>query len=53
MQSLCCDDPIDLWQVLCTALFANGPALAGGVQFSQDLIALGAETGEIVFSDPR
>lgn len=53
-QSLCIDDPIDLYDMLVTSLSPSGRALTSGVDFSQDLInpPLYAETGEIVFADP-
>src|SRR3954447_22849155 len=44
--SLCIDDVVDLWDVLVQALRPGNGTLA------QELLALGAETGEIVFSDP-
>jgi hypothetical protein len=52
--SLCVDDVADLWDVLVHALLPGGPALSSGgnPNFAQDLVAAGAETGEIVFSDP-
>lgn len=53
VSTLCIDDVSDLWDAIVTALQPGGPAVAPGtVSFSQDLINLGAETGEIVFSDP-
>jgi hypothetical protein len=50
--SLCVDDVADLWDVIVHALLPGGPSVGGGVSFAQDLTVLGAETGEIVFSDP-
>ncbi len=48
--SLSIDDVTDLWDLFVTAL---APGVAGGTSsFALDLVALGAETGEIVFSDP-
>jgi hypothetical protein len=44
--SLCIDDVIDLWDLLVGALQPGDGTLAS------DLVALGAETGEIVFTDP-
>lgn len=53
VQSLCIDDVTDLWDIVVAALQPGGPAVPStGISFSQDLIGLGAETGEIVFSDP-
>jgi hypothetical protein len=53
VQSLCIDDVADLWDIVVQSLQPSGPALPStGISFAQDLIALGAETGEIVFSDP-
>jgi hypothetical protein len=53
VSSTCIDDVVDLWDMLVTALLPDGiPIPATGVSFSQDLVGLGAETGEIVFSDP-
>jgi hypothetical protein len=50
VMSLCIDDVVDLWDLLVAAL---GPGTAGSSgTFSADLVALGAETGEIVFTDP-
>jgi hypothetical protein len=46
VQSLCIDDPIDLWETLVQAV------RPGNGTFAQDLVDLGAETGEIVFTDP-
>jgi hypothetical protein len=50
--SLCVDDVSDLWDVLVHALLPSGPSVGGGSNFELDLAGLGAETGEIVFSDP-
>jgi hypothetical protein len=44
--SLCIDDIADLWDLIVQALRPGNGTLA------QDLVSLGAETGEIVFSDP-
>lgn len=46
VQSLCVDDCIDLYDLIEQAL------LPGRGTLRQELVALGAETGEIVFSDP-
>lgn len=46
VQSLCVDDVTDLWDTLVQALRPGNGTLA------QDLVALGAETGEIVFTRP-
>ena len=51
VQSLCIDDVADLWDILVNAIRPG--ALTSTVRsFPQSLVALGAETGEIVFSDP-
>ena len=50
VQSLCIDDVADLWDLFVNAL-APGAA-DGSSSFALALVALGAETGEIVFSDP-
>jgi hypothetical protein len=50
--SLCVDDVADLWDVVIAALVPHGPSVGGGPSFGLDLVSLGAETGEIVFSDP-
>jgi hypothetical protein len=50
--SLCVDDVADLWDVIVAALVPDGPSVGGGTSFGLDLVVLGAETGEIVFSDP-
>jgi hypothetical protein len=53
IQSLCSDDVTDLWRLIAVALRPGGRAISPGtVSFALDLVALGAETGEIVFSDP-
>jgi hypothetical protein len=53
VQSLSIDDVADLWDIVVQALQPGGPAVpSSGVSFAQDLVALGAETGEIVCSDP-
>jgi hypothetical protein len=52
VMSLCVDDVADLWDVLVAALVPDGPSVGGGTSFALDLMTLGAETGEIVFSDP-
>lgn len=44
--SLCIDDCLDLWDLIVWAL------RAGNKGFALALVALGGETGEIVFSDP-
>ena len=44
--TLCVDDVADLWDLIGWAL------RPGNDGFGQALIAAGAETGEIVFSDP-
>lgn len=46
VQSLCIDDVADLYDLVVAALRPGNGSLM------QELIALGAETGEIVFSDP-
>lgn len=47
----CVDDPINLWFLLTTALKPNAlDALGNTVR--QNLVNAGAETGEILFSDP-
>lgn len=51
IQSLCVDDVIDLWDTIVTALESDR-ADAAGTPFFLDLGALGATTGEILFSDP-
>jgi hypothetical protein len=51
IQSLCVDDIADLWDILVNAI-RPGAADAQGTSFALDLVNLGAETGEIVFSDP-
>jgi hypothetical protein len=50
--SLSIDDVSDLWDVIVHALLPGGPSLTEGTSFELDLVALGAETGEIIFSDP-
>jgi hypothetical protein len=50
--SLCVDDVSDLWDVIVHALLPGGPSVGGGTSFQFDLVGFGAETGEIVFSDP-
>jgi hypothetical protein len=53
VQTLCIDDVADLWDIVVAALQPAGPAVpTSGNSFAQDLVTLGAETGEIVFSDP-
>lgn len=53
VSSLCVDDVADLWDAVVTALQPGGPPVSPGVvNFETDLVALGAETGQIVFSDP-
>jgi hypothetical protein len=52
VRSLCVDDVSDLWDVLVHALLPSGPSVGDGTSFALDLVELGAETGEIVFSDP-
>lgn len=44
--SYCVEDVLDLWDELVNALRPGNGTLAA------DLVALGAETGEVVFSDP-
>jgi len=51
VQSLCIDDVADLWDILVNAIRPGAIDSTGG-SFAQDLVTLGAETGEIVFSDP-
>jgi hypothetical protein len=51
VMSLCIDDVVDLWDLLVAALGPGTLGAAGGT-FAADLVALGAETGEIVFTDP-
>jgi hypothetical protein len=46
VQSLCIDDVTDLWDLLVAALSAAHDP------FTRDLVAAGAETGQVVFSDP-
>ena len=50
--SLCVDDVADLWDLIVHALLPGGPSVGGNPSFAFDLNQLGAETGEIVFSDP-
>src|SRR5262249_27030891 len=50
--SLCVDDVHDLWDILVHALLPSAPSNDGGSSFALDLTRLGAETGEILFSDP-
>jgi hypothetical protein len=51
VSSLCLDDVTDLWDLFPAAL--SPMALdAQGNSFALDLVALGAETGDIVFTDP-
>jgi hypothetical protein len=45
--SLCIDDVLDLWDLVVSAI---GPGSTPG--FSTSLVPLGAETGEIQFTDP-
>jgi hypothetical protein len=53
IQSLCVDDVSDLWDLFVRALRPGGtPIPDTGYSFASDLVALGAETGEIAFSDP-
>jgi hypothetical protein len=51
VQTLCIDDVADLWDIVVNAI-RPGALNATGGPFVQDLVAAGAETGEIVFSDP-
>ncbi len=51
VQSLCVDDVADLWETIVQPLRPGADDAQGG-SFALDLVALGAETGEIVFSDP-
>jgi hypothetical protein len=51
VQTYCVDDPIDLWDLVVDAL-KPGALDTKGNGFALDLVALGAETGEIVFADP-
>jgi hypothetical protein len=51
VQSLCIDDVADLWDILVNAIRPGALDSTGGL-FAQDLVTLGAESGEIVFSDP-
>jgi hypothetical protein len=51
VQGLCIDDIADLWDIFVNAIRPGALNLIGG-PFAQDLVDLGAETGEIVFSDP-
>lgn len=44
--SLCIDDVADLWDLIVSAV---SPCVAG---FSRELVELGAETGEITFTNP-
>jgi hypothetical protein len=46
VQSLCIDDIADLYDLIVQALRPGNGTLA------LDLVGLGAETGEVVFSDP-
>ena len=51
--SLRIDDVLDFWdQVLIPALSPSQPYVGTTTPLSQALVAAGAETGEIVFSDP-
>jgi hypothetical protein len=51
VQSLCVDDVADLWETLVQPI-RPGASDPQNNSFALDLVALGAETGEIVFSDP-
>jgi hypothetical protein len=51
VQSLCIDDVLDLWDLILYPI-RPGATNAAGSFFFLDLTAVGAETGEIVFSDP-
>jgi hypothetical protein len=51
ISSLCIDDVNDLYDVIVNALRAGALNSTGGL-FANDLVALGAETGEILFDDP-
>jgi hypothetical protein len=51
VSSLCIDDVADLWETIVQAV-RPGATDGAGNSFALDLVALGAETGEIVFSDP-
>ena len=51
LSTLCIDDLADLWDILVNAL-RPGAADSKGNSFAGDLVALGAETGTILFSDP-
>ncbi len=52
--SLAIDDTIDAYDLFVSALRPDTPSVGGdgGGNFGLDLVSLGAETGEIVFSDP-
>ena len=53
VQTLCIDDVIDVWDLIVGALQPGGASIpVGGVDFARDLVNVGAETGDIVFSDP-
>jgi hypothetical protein len=51
VQSLCIDDVADLWDLIVQVL-RPGASDSQGNPFALDLVALGAETGEIVFGEP-
>jgi hypothetical protein len=51
VQTLCIDDVADLWDIVVNAIRPGARNATGG-PFTQDLVAVGAETGEIVFNDP-
>ena len=51
VQTLCIDDVADLWDIVVAACNPGALNSTGG-SFARDLVVLGAETGEIVFSDP-
>jgi hypothetical protein len=53
ISSLCIDDVNDLYDLIVQALQPGGKStIAGGIDFAQDLVQVGAETGEILFANP-
>lgn len=53
VSSLCVDDAVDLWDLLVSALRPGGPTVGtDNPDFAQDLVNLGAETGELTFASP-
>ncbi len=51
IQSLCIDDVADLWDVIVQAIRPTALNATGG-PLRDDLVALGAENGEITFNEP-